>query len=136
MPAAETFVDTNLLLYLISADTAKADAAERQLERGAHVSVQILNEFTNVARRKAGLQWAEIDEFVAALKAACTVHPIDVTTHDHARALAERYRLAFYDALVVASAIQSGCGTLLSEDLQHGQRFEGRLTVRDPFRTL
>lgn len=130
----EGFFDTNVLLYLISADAAKADAAEGLLARGGHVSVQVLNEFTSVARRKAKLAWPEIDELLGTVRRICTVHPLDVATHERARALAERHGLGFYDALIVASASLAGCRTLWSEDLQHAQRF-ANMTVRNPFRT-
>lgn len=54
-----SFFDTNVLLYLVAGDAAKADRVERALSRGGVISVQVLNEFTNVARRKMQLSWAE-----------------------------------------------------------------------------
>jgi predicted nucleic acid-binding protein len=132
MPA-DVFFDTNVLLYLVSADARKADVAESALADGGHVSVQVLNEFASVARRKAGLGWREIKEILGSVRRVCTVHPLTVDRHDAALALAERYRLPLYDALIVASAIGAGCRILLSEDLQRGQRFAGAVTVRNPF---
>jgi predicted nucleic acid-binding protein len=55
-------------------------------------------------------------------------------THDVGLRLAERYGFALYDAMIVAAALLAGCGTLYSEDLQHGQRIDERLVVCDPFR--
>jgi predicted nucleic acid-binding protein len=133
MTAAETFFDTNVLLYLVSSDARKADVAESVLAAGGHVSVQVLNEFASVARRKAGLAWSEIGELLDHVRQVCTVHPLTLDVHEAARGLAARYRLAFYDALIVASAMEAGCRVLLSEDLQMGQRFAGAVTVRDPF---
>lgn len=130
---ADVFFDTNVLLYLVSADAQKADTAESALAAGGHVSVQVLNEFASVARRKAGLRWSEIAEVLGLIRRVCTVHPLTVDDHDAALGLAERYRLPLYDALIVASAIGAGCRTLLSEDLQRGQRFAGAVTVRNPF---
>lgn len=130
----ETFFDTNVLLYLVSSDARKADLAEAELAAGGHLSVQVLNEFTNVARRKAGLSWDEIADVLEPVRRICTVHALDVANHDFARDLARRHELSFYDALIVASACQAGCRVLASEDLQHGQRFQGTLTVRNPFR--
>jgi predicted nucleic acid-binding protein len=128
------FFDTNVLLYLISGNTAKADLAEASLAEGGHVSVQVLNEFTTVARRKAGLTWSAIDEVLGSVRQVCTVHPLSVETHDRGRAIAERYGLSFYDALIVAAALLADCRVLFSEDLQEGQRFEGGLTVQNPLR--
>lgn len=130
---AETFFDTNVLLYLVSGDAAKADIAEAALSGGGHVSVQVLNEFASVARRKAGMTWSEIGEVLDHVRQVCTVHPLLLETHDRGRALAERYGLSLYDALIVASATLAGCRVLYSEDLQAGQRFDGNVVVRNPF---
>lgn len=131
---AETFFDTNVLLYLLSEDATKADAAETALAHGGHLSVQVLNEFTSVARKKARLGWSDIDEVLEPVRGVCTVHPLTSQTYDRARRLAERHLLGFWDAVIVASALIAGCAVLLTEDLQSGQRFEG-LTVRNPFRS-
>jgi len=130
---AETFFDTNVLLYLVSADATRAEIAETALAGGGHLSVQVLNEFTSVARRKAGLEWAEIDEVLGSVRAVCRVHPLTIETHDAARALAEQHGLNFYDACIVASAVSAECTVLVSEDFQNGRRFLGSLRVRNPF---
>lgn len=132
MPA-EHFVDTNVLVYLLAAEAAKADTAARLLRMDAVVSVQVLNELANVARRKCGLDWSELNELITGVRRVCRVVPLTVETHEHGLALAQRYQLSIYDALIVAAAMQSGCRTLHSEDMQHGMRF-GSLQVRNPFR--
>ncbi|HSP19326.1 MAG TPA: PIN domain-containing protein [Myxococcaceae bacterium] len=132
---AEHFFDTNVLLHLLSEDPAKADVAEAALGRGGHLSVQVLNEFTAVARRKARLAWSEVDEVLDPVRSVCTVHPLTSETYDRARHLAERHLLGVWDAVIVASALIARCTVLLTEDLQHGQKFEG-LTVRNPFRSV
>lgn len=132
MPA-EHFVDTNVLLYLLSSDAKKAARAERILLHDAVISVQVLNEIANVARRKIGLQWAELLEFLAGVRRLCRIEALTIDAHIGALALAERYRLSIYDALIVASAQKAGCGVLYSEDLQHGMQF-GPLQVCNPFR--
>lgn len=130
----DAFLDTNVLVYLLSADTRKADIAEALVAAGGIVLVQVLNEAVAVARRKLALPWAEIQAWLAAVRACCRVAPLTEAEHGLALDLAARHGLAWYDALIVASALQSGAGTLLTEDLQHGQRFGGRLRVVDPFR--
>jgi predicted nucleic acid-binding protein len=131
---AETFLDTNVLLYLLSSDGSRADIAEAAVAGGGHVSVQVLNEFVSVARRKAGLDWGEIDEVLGAVRRICRVHPLTVETHDLARKLAERYTLHIYDASIIAAATLAGCDWLYTEDLHDGQRFDGGPKVRNPFR--
>lgn len=127
------FVDTNVLLYLMSADAAKADRAEALLARRAVVSVQVLNEFASVARRKMRLDWPVIEETLNDLRRFVDVKPLTVQTHERGIALAHRHQLSVYDAMIVAAALEAGCSTLVSEDLSNGQRFESRLTVRNPF---
>ena len=101
--SARPFVDTNVLLYLLSVDAGKAARAEQVL--------------------------ADIQHFAE-------VHPLTLATHQRGLALAERYQLALYDALIAAAAIEAGCDTLCSEDFQTGQVLDGRLTIHNPFGDL
>ena len=136
MSAGEDFFDTNVLLYLLSADAAKADRAEELLAGGGMVSVQVLNEFASVASRKLRMPWTEIREVLAQVRAVCVVEPMNLETHDAALRVAERYGLSIYDALIVAAALQAGCKTLQSEDMQDGQVIDRKLTIRNPFRQM
>lgn len=129
---ADAFLDTNVILYLLSADTSKADRAAELLERGGFVSVQVLNEFTAVAMRKLHMEIAEIREILATVRQLCKVVPLDLTTHDRALELVEHHRLSIFDALIVSAAIGVDCTTLWSEDLHHGHKIE-RLTIKNPF---
>jgi predicted nucleic acid-binding protein len=132
MPAAKVFFDTNVLLYLLSADAAKADRAEELLAGGGIVSVQVLNEFAAVASRKLAMSHGEIRDALAPIRTICDVEPLSVEAHDRALEIAERYGFAIYDATIVAAALNAGCETLYSEDLQNGQVVE-KLTIRNPF---
>lgn len=126
------FLDSNVVLYLLSGDAAKADRAEALLEAGGTVSVQVLNEITSVCRRKLAMPWEEVDALLMAVKAACAVVPLTLESHEKAVELAKRFQLSLYDANIVASAILSGAAVLLSEDMQHGMRIEG-LRILNPF---
>jgi predicted nucleic acid-binding protein len=134
MSATERFLDTNVLLYLLSGDHVRADRAEEELSDGGIISVQVLNEFALVASRKIKMSFAEIREALAAIRAVCTVVSINEETHDLGLHVAERYRLSVYDAMIVAAALLAECKILISEDMQDGQILEGRLKVRNPFR--
>ena len=134
MSAAETFFDTNILLYLLSADETKANRAEEELSAGGIVSVQVLNEFASVASRKLNMSIAEIWEALAGIRAVCRIVPISQQTHDLGLEVVERYGLSVYDAMIVAAALLAGCRTLMSEDMQIGQTIDGTLEVRNPFR--
>ncbi len=134
MSAADRFFDTNILLYLLSADAVKADRAEKELLAGGIVSVQVLNEFASVASRKLKMSIEEIREALTAIRAVCKVVALSEETHDRGLQLAEKYGLSIYDAMIVASALLAECKAVLSEDMQHGQVFDGQLRIRNPFR--
>lgn len=127
------FFDSNVPLYLLSEDVAKADQAEALIAQGGVISVQVLNESARVLSRKQSLSWDEVDEFLRTLRAACEVRSLTVDIHEHALALARRHGFAFFDALIVASALEAGCETLYSEDFQHGMRVADRLSIINPF---
>lgn len=133
MPGPKAFIDTNILLYLLSADNAKADQAETVLRAGGSISVQVLNEITNVARRKLTMEWPEISELLELIRSVCPTEPLTIETHDLGRILAERYGLSVYDAMIVASAILCECEILYSEDMQDGLLVDGKLRIRNPF---
>ncbi len=126
------FADSNVLLYTLSPET-KAAAARAALLRAHVISVQVLNEFANVARRKKLLTLAETREMEAQFKQHFDIVPITVELHDFALSVSEHYRFSVYDSLIVAAALQSGCDSLYTEDLQHGQMIEHQLRVVNPF---
>jgi len=132
--SADAFLDTNVLLYLMSADAAKADRAEAIVAKGGCISVQVLNEFASVASRKLGMGWADIQQVLADLRRLLAVHALTEETHDLGLALAREHQLAVYDAMIVASALIADCRQLHSEDLQDGRVFQRRLKVSNPFR--
>ena len=128
------FLDSNVLVYAFTSDP-RAEAAQALLERGCTISVQGLNEFVNVARRKLGKSWRELRDDLSAIRTVCpTVIPIGVDTHEAALRLAERYGFAMFDALMVATASKAGCTTLWSEDMQDGMLIDGKLRIANPFR--
>jgi len=133
MSEAKAFIDSNIVLYLLSADVAKADRAETVISAGGVISVQVLNEVMSVMRCKLGMTWAETDEVLAGLRAACTVEPLTTQTHGTGRHLAERYGLSVHDAMIVSAAMLAGCDRLYSEDMQHGLLMEKQLRVCNPF---
>lgn len=128
------FFDTNILLYVASGDRAKAGRAEKLIADGGLISVQVLNEVSNVARRKMGLSWAETRAFLSMLRALLPVRPLTIDIHETGLALAERYGLSVFDAMIAAAALDADCDTLWSEDMQDGMVLVGRLRIANPFR--
>ncbi len=128
------FFDTNVLVYAYTLDDWRNDIAAELLSGGGVASVQVLNEFANVATRKFHWTWPSISEKLAHVRLKLTpILPISIETHLAALNLAALHGLSFYDALIVASALEASCDELITEDLQAGRRFD-RLTIRNPFR--
>jgi predicted nucleic acid-binding protein len=129
-----SFFDTNVLVYLASGDAKKADRAEAAIAKGGSISVQVLNELANVARRKMQMSWDETHALLNMLRDLLTVHPLTVETHETGLGIAKRYGLSTYDAMIAASALHAGCDTLWSEDMQHGLALKEGLRIANPFR--
>ena len=126
------FVDTNILVYALLDDSHKQQTALNLLQSGCVVSTQVLNEFTNVARKKAKLEWQEIIDLSNAIQNLAEIIPLDLAIHNRALTIAKSYGYSFYDSLIVAAAIETNCNVLVSEDMQHGQRIE-TLVISNPF---
>ena len=139
---AESFIDTNVFVYQLERlDVRKADIADDLIEHGidtqtACISFQVIQECLNTALRKAEIPLTE-DEMgrymTDVLAPLYRVQP-DVRLYQKALEIRARYRFSFYDALIIAAAVEAGCKTLYSEDLTHAQQVEG-VTVVNPFRT-
>ena len=129
-----SFFDTNVLLYVASGDPAKAERAEELIGAGGVISVQVLNEITNVARRKMGMSWKETRAFLSVIRGLLPTQPLTVDVHETGLALAEPYGLAIYDAMIAAAAVHADCDTLWSEDMQDGALLDDRLRIVNPFR--
>lgn len=126
------FLDTNILVYAQQTGP-KATISQGLIAQGGTISAQVLNELTNVLRKKDNRSWRDIelvlDDIDNALEPAL---PLTATTSRAALALARDHGFSFYDALIIVSAIDAGCDTLYSEDLQHGCSIGG-LTIVNPF---
>ena len=133
MSNTSVFFDTNVLLYMLSEDTAKADRAEILLAKGGIISVQVLNEFTSVASRKLQMSYTEIRDFLQTISLVCKVKDLTTETHSLGLQLAERYRFSFYDSLILASAVLASCKILYSEGMQSGQKINEQLVIKNPF---
>jgi predicted nucleic acid-binding protein len=127
------FIDTNVAVYLLAEDAAKAARAEALFAARPTISTQVVNEFVSVCIRKLKLDRDAAYASARALMRHCEVVPVTVATIDEAMRLGSRFGLSHWDTLVIAAAVQSDCAVLYSEDMQDGQRF-GAVTVRNPFR--
>ena len=129
---SKPFIDSNIVLHLLSGDAGKADRAEAVLQAGGVISVQVLNEVASVCLRKLKMPWEEVDALLLAVKAACDVQPLTIESHEKAVELAKRFKLSLFDANIVASALISGAQLLLSKDMHSGLLIDG-LLIQKPF---
>jgi predicted nucleic acid-binding protein len=133
MPASVNFFDSNIILYALSEDEDKAAKAIDLMAQGGAISIQVLNEVTNVARGKYKYDWRMIDRLWDGLLPNMQTYALEIQHHVRARELAERYNFHIFDATILASALLAGCSLIYSEDMQHGQAIDGRLTICNPF---
>jgi predicted nucleic acid-binding protein len=128
------FFDSNVLIYAMVSGDSRRERAQQLIAQGGAISVQVLNEFVAVARRKMRLPWEDAIEALDALRILFP-SPVAITieTHETALQIAQKYGFGIYDALIVSSAIEANCSTLYSEDLQDKQTIAGKLTIRNPF---
>jgi len=132
---ARVFADTNLFIYAESQDQDKSSRAIEIIQDAPVISSQVVNETVSVLVRKHGFLLSEAHEIAESLLDLCEVVAVDADTIRKAIDLAKRYSLSHWDSLIIAAALLADCRTLFSEDLQHGQVFDGQLTVTNPFET-
>lgn len=138
MPVADSFIDTNILLYAISTEPAEAGktAIARRLLTTENWgwSAQVAAEFVNAStakRRPAPLTLAEAEHWIDTWL-PFPLAPVDGPLVKDAIGVAQRYQISYFDAQIVAAAKRMGCVTLYSEDLNHGQVYEG-VRLANPF---
>ena len=134
------FLDANVFVYLIDdRDLSKQrrahDIIADAMGRPSYViSVQVLNEFANVAVKKLGFPIDEVRQYVGYFQGIRTVGQ-EVSWTDRALVIKERYGTQFYDSLLLAAAEANGCDEFWTEDLNDGQMY-GRVMAVNPFKQL
>jgi predicted nucleic acid-binding protein len=132
----KVFLDSNILVYSYSNSEIQKQEIARQLIGDSHslISTQVLQELCNIVTRKFKFSY---EQAAAAIKESCQNNSLHINTEDtvlQACQIAQRYGFSFFDSLIVASALESSCVILYSEDMQDGQVIEGKLTVKNPFK--
>lgn len=129
----KVFLDTNVVVYALLGEGEKARKA-MDLLPGATISVQVLNELVNVAKKKAGLNWSDIEALIPALMSLVKVELLTADIHIAGLQIGRRFGLSVYDSMIVSSAVAAKCGTLYTEDMQHEQAIDA-IVIRNPFRS-
>ena len=128
-----SFIDTNVLVYLISSDQSKAKITDNIVEQGGIISVQVLNELSNIAHRKMKCSWDEVNEILSVIRCFLEVRPVTIETHEQGITIAKKYGFSLYDSMVVSAALLADCTALYSEDMQDRQLIDKRLRIHNPF---
>jgi len=131
----KAFFDSNVLIYAMVSGDSRRERAQELIAQGGAISVQVLHEFVAVARWKMDIPWGDLIEALAAIRILFP-SPVANTldTHEAALTIAQQHGFGIYDAMIVSSALEAKCSILYSEDMQHGQVIESKLTIRNPFK--
>ena len=131
-----SFIDTNVLIYCHSdIDQKKQDVARSIInEDNIYISIQVLNEFINAFYKKFKTDWDTVIQITGEAEENLLVHINDTSTINIACQIAKKYQYSYYDSQIIAAALQCGCKTLYSEDMQDGQVIENSLTIINPFK--
>lgn len=134
----KAFCDTNILIYAYSSTEAeKAERANSVLfSQPSMISTQVINEFINVGLKKLALSESQLQKAIIELSDAFYVSNFSLKTQQRALDIRTRYKLQYYDSLIVATALENECDLLFSEDMQHGLLIEKRLKIVNPFADL
>lgn len=127
------FVDTNILLYLLSSDTDKKTIAKEILKNNHNISTQVLNEFANVSLKKLKLSIEDTNQNIETIIKKTKVLTFSGNTIIFALQIKRKYQYQYYDCLILATAIENRCTILYSEDMQHEQIIENNLRIINPF---
>lgn len=127
------FFDTNVLVYAFGQADPRKPVADALMLFGGIISIQVLNEFTSVARKKLRMDWNSVRRSIEQMLICCSdPRPLTLRTHWLAQMICMQHRVEFYDGLILASAHEAGCGTLYTEGMQHGRVIEG-VRIVNPF---
>ena len=127
------FLDSNIVLYALGSDISKRIAAAALLAQKPCISTQVINECSHVLRRKRHYSPEDVNRELSAVIKAVRLVDVGIREIRIAWTVAARYGFSHYDSLIIAAALTAGCSTLYSEDLQHGQVIDARLTISNPF---
>ena len=134
----KVFIDTNILIYAYSSDEKEKRDVVRDIIENSRINVvistQVVNEFINVMRKKMTVSRMDLQIAVDELSQFGFVSLIDMGTISRALSISKLFKYAYFDSLIIASALENSCKILYSEDMQHGQVLEKKLTILNPFK--
>lgn len=131
------FIYTNILVYaFLENDQVRHDAAVSLLSatigKEVFISTQVMSEVYS-ALTKNGIGHEAISQYLFELEGNMNVCSVAPETVRRCLSLKKKYLYSYWDSLILATSLESGCVTVYSEDMQHGQWIEDRLQIRNPF---
>jgi len=140
MPAAKEFWDSNLWVYLFTVSTDPQDVGKQSkllamlsATPDITVSTQVINELANVLLQKFRYDENRVETIIDHVGQSVMVQTLTLMHSKKALALRRKYKFSWFDALIVASALEAGCKVLFTEDMQDGLMVEGALVISNPF---
>ncbi|MDX9801495.1 MAG: PIN domain-containing protein [Spirochaetia bacterium] len=127
------FIDTNVLIYLLDDNLQKKHKALAVCRNRNIISINVINEYTNVCRKKLNRPVPFIKKDVEFLLARLNIVFPEMKTFFHSLKIGLKYGYSHFDSLMLATALDTGCSVFYSEDMQHNQMIEGRLKIINPF---
>ncbi|MEQ8168825.1 MAG: PIN domain-containing protein [Candidatus Eremiobacterota bacterium] len=127
------FLDSNILLYAIGNDNYKKSLSIELIKKTPVITVQVLNEISNIMIRKLKLSYQDIHRIIDFIIRKCIIKSIDIITIRKALDISEKYKYSYYDSLIISSALENNCNILYTEDMHHGQNIENILKIINPF---
>jgi predicted nucleic acid-binding protein len=132
----KTFLDSNILIYLLGTDESKKEKATILLDPRFNISTQVIAENVNVCLKKFKLTKEKAFDHGNFLLSKFNVITIEKSFFPIAFQLSTKYQFSLWDSLIVACALQSDCRLLYSEDMHNGFIVEGKLKIVNPFTNL
>jgi predicted nucleic acid-binding protein len=135
MPA-KVFIDTNIVIYALGPASDKTSVVAPLLVGRPTISTQVIIEVASVASKRLAMPLSEIRRLLSTLETICQVELVTPKTIYSSLDIMDRYRFSWFDSLIFAAAIEAGCNTLFTKDLQHGQVISSQLTICNPFLSI
>jgi len=132
----KVFLDSNIILYSYSKTELNKNKIANTLIFSlseVYISTQVINEVTNILYKKFKLNSTSIEDVIEEIDNCFKIVNFSLTTQIMAIKIKEKYRLQYYDSLILATALENGCVILYSEDMQHNQIIENQLKIINPF---
>ncbi|MGJ0311938.1 PIN domain-containing protein [Aliarcobacter cryaerophilus] len=134
----KVFIDTNILIYAFSEDEPQKQQIALSLIESvtydATISNQVINELANVFLKKFKLSTSAVEDAILELDSLLNIVSFDISTQIKALRLKERYKLQYFDSLIISTALENKCSILYSEDMQHEIVIDNRLKIINPFK--